>query len=77
MSFRQINNGNLGGWLWYAIIVMVSRMHCEPAIQAVNNQMNIWHNKKGSLAGFLLYAIIIVVLIIVLIIVLRYLFNVI
>lgn len=39
--------------------------------------MDILHDKRGGIAGFLLYAIIVVVFIIVLILVLRFLFNVI
>jgi hypothetical protein len=77
MSFLQIKNGSLAGWLWYAIVAIVSLAHCGSDIQVVNKQMNIWHNKKGGIAGFLLYAIVVVILIIVLIVVLRYLFNVI
>lgn len=77
MSFRQINNGSLAGGLWYAIVALLSWAHCESLIQAVNKQTGIWHDRKGGIAGFLLYAIIVIVLIIVLIIVLRYLFNVI
>ncbi len=71
------SKGSLAELLWYAIIVIVSRASYEPVIQVVNKRMNIWHNKKGALAGWLLYAIIVVVLIIVLIIALRYLFGII
>ena len=77
MSFHNYQKGSLAIWLWYAIVVIVSRACCEPAIQMVNKQMNIWHNKKGGLAGLLWYAIIVVVLIIILIIALRYLFGII
>jgi small-conductance mechanosensitive channel len=76
MSFRSNDNGSLADWLWCAIIVLVSRVSCESAIEMVNKQ-SIWRNKKGALAGFLLWAIIIVVLIIVLIVVLRFLLGVI
>jgi hypothetical protein len=44
-------------------------------MQVVNKQKNIWHNKKGGLAGWLWYAIIVVVLLIVLIAALRFLFG--
>jgi len=77
MSFWHNKKGSLAGWLWCAIVVIVSRAYCESVTQVVNKQMNIWHNKKGGLASWLLYAIIVIVLIIVLIIVLRYLFNII
>jgi hypothetical protein len=77
MSLWQYNKCSLAEWLWYAIIVTVSRACCEPVIQAMNKQKNIWRNKNGALAGFLLWAIIIVVLIIVLIVVLRFLLGVI
>jgi hypothetical protein len=74
MSFLQIKNVGLAMWLWSAIVAIVSFAQCE---SVVNKQMSIWQNKKGALAGFLLYAIIVIVLIIVLIVVLRYLFNII
>lgn len=61
----------------YATVAILSYAHFDSAIQAVNRRTDIWHDKKGGIAGFLLYAIIVIVLIIVLIIVLRYLFNVI
>jgi uncharacterized membrane protein len=77
MIFRQINNGSLAMWLWYAIIAFASSMRCDSVIQMANKQTDFWHNKRGGIAGFLLYAIIIIVLIIVLIVVLRFLFNVI
>jgi hypothetical protein len=77
MRFYHFNNGSLAGWLWCAIVAILSRMGCETIIQAVNKQKDFWHDKKGGIAGFLLYAIIIIVLIIVLIVVLRFLFNVI
>ncbi len=37
--------------------------------------MRFWHNNKGGLAGWLWYAIVVVVLVIVLFVVLRFLFN--
>ena len=77
MSFRQINNGSLAGLLWCAVAALLSSIHCESIMQAVNKHADVWHDKKGGIAGFLLWAIIIVVLIIVLIVVLRFLFNVI
>ncbi len=75
MSFRYYQKGSLAGWLWCAIVVVVSRSCCALAIQVVNKKMNFWDNKKGGLAGWLWYAIVVVVLIIVLILVLRFLFN--
>lgn len=77
MSFRQINNGGLAGWLLCAIAVLVSRVNCMPVIQMVNRQTDVWRDKKGGLASWLLYAIIVIILIIVLIVVLRFLLNVI
>jgi hypothetical protein len=77
MSFRQINNGSLVGWLWCAIVAILSRAGCETIMQAVSKEKDFRHDKKGGIAGFLLYAIIIIVLIIVLIVVLRFLLNVI
>jgi hypothetical protein len=77
MKFWKNIKAGLAGWLWYAIVAILSRMGCETIIQAANKQKDFWHDKKGGIAGFLLYAIIIIVLIIVLIVVLRFLFNVI
>jgi hypothetical protein len=77
MSFWHYQKGSLAGWLWFAIVVIVSRAYLGPAIQAVNRQMNFWSNKKGGIASFLLWAIIIIVLIAVLILALRFLFGVI
>ncbi len=77
MVFRQINNGSLALWLWYAIVAIASSVRCDLVIQMVTKQTDFWHNRKGGIAGFLLWAIIIVVLIIVLIVVLRFLLNVI
>jgi hypothetical protein len=77
MIFRQINNGSLALWLWYAIAALASNARCDSVIQMVNKDMDFWHNKRGGIAGFLLYAIIVIVLIIVLIVVLRFLLGVI
>jgi hypothetical protein len=77
MSFLHAKNGSLAVWLWCAIFAIVSRAGCELVIQAVNKQMNIWDNKKGGLAGWLWYAIVVVVLIIILILALRFLFGII
>ncbi len=77
MSFKHINKGSFAEWLWYVMVVTISRACSEPVIQTMNKQRDIWRNKKGALAGFLLYAIIVVVLIIVLIVVLRFLLVVI
>jgi hypothetical protein len=77
MSFLHVKNGSLAVWLWCAISAIVSRTVCESVIQAVNKQRNIWDNKKGGLAGWLWYAIVVVVLIIVLVLALRFLFGII
>jgi hypothetical protein len=77
MSFLHVKNGSLAVWLWSAIFAIVSSTGCESVIQAVNKQMNIWDNKKGGLAGWLWYAIVVVVLIIILILALRFLFGII
>ena len=77
MNFGHYNKSSLADWLSYAIILIVSRACYESVIQVVNKQMNIWHNKKGALAGMLWYAIIVVVLIIVLVLALRFLFGII
>lgn len=77
MIFRQINNGSLALWLWYSILALASSVRCDSVIRMVNKRMDVWHDKKGGIAGFLLYAIIVIVLIIVLILVLRFLLNVI
>jgi hypothetical protein len=75
MNFLNAKNDSLAVWLWCAIFATVSRTGCESVIQAVNKQMNIWGNKKGGLAGWLWYAIIVVVLIIILVLALRFLFG--
>ena len=77
MSFWQFKKSSLASLLSYAIIVIVSRACYESVMQVVNKQMNIWHNKKGGLAGWLWYAIVVVVLIIVLVLALRFLFGII
>lgn len=61
--------GSLTSWFLFAIFMS--------AMQASNEKMNIWQNKKGGLASWLLYAIIIIILLAVLILALRFLFNVI
>ena len=77
MMFWQFKKSSLASLLSYAIIAIVSRACYESVMQVANKQMNIWHNKKGGLAGWLWYAIVVVVLIIVLILALRFLFGII
>ena len=77
MMFWHYKKSSLASLLSIAIIVLVSRACYESVMQVVNKQMNIWYNKKGGLAGWLWYAIIVVVLIIVLILALRFLFGII
>jgi len=77
MRFWQYNKSSLASLLSYAIIAIVSRACYESVMQVANKQMNIWHNKKGALAGMLWYAIVVVVLIIILILALRFLFGII
>ena len=77
MMFLHNKKVSLANWFSYAIIAIVSLACYESVIQVANKQMNIWHNKKGALAGMLLYIIIVVVLIIVLILALRFLFRII
>jgi hypothetical protein len=77
MNFGHYKKSSLADWLSYAIIVIVSRACYESVMQVANKQRDIWHNKKGALAGMLWYAIIVVVLIIVLVLALRFLFGII
>jgi hypothetical protein len=72
MSFLHIKNCSLDVWLLCAFFAVVSRT-CGESV--ANKQMSIWHNKKGGLAGWLWYAIIVVVLIIILVLALRFLFG--
>ncbi len=76
MSFRHYQKASLAGWLWYAILAIVSRVCLLPGMQAVNKR-NLWQNNKAGLASWLLWLIIIIVLIALLILALRFLFNVI
>jgi uncharacterized membrane protein len=77
MIFFSSKTVSLSAWLWYTILAMALRVNYAPFIQSVNKHSSVWRDRRGGIAGFLLYAIIVIVLIIVLILVLRFLFNVI
>ncbi len=72
MSFLN-KISSLAGWLSFAIIAILSHAYSESA----NKPMDFWNNKKGGIASWILYAIVVVILIIILVLALRFLFGII
>ena len=77
MTFLTNQKVSMTRRVWYALLVVALRAYLEPIMQALNQKTNVFVDNRGGIAGFLLYAIVVIVWIIILILFLRFLFNVI